>query len=163
MLARADADYCSTRCRVAAHRARKRAQLPHELVDAPRWVRADGKRPITTTGTPASSTDATTWSTYAAARRSQAGDGLGVMLGDGLGCYDLDHVTDVQAAAFVRTVTERVLYVERSLSGDGVHVFVEAAEERGWRRTLQLDGEPISVERYTRERFIRVTLERLPI
>lgn len=163
MLARADSTWCSGRCRVAAHRARKREQLPDELVAQPRWVRAHGKRPITTAGDPASSTDPTTWSTYTAARRSQAGDGLGVMLGDGLGCYDLDHVTDAQAAAFVRTVTERVLYVERSLSGDGVHVFVEAAEERGWRRTLQLDGEPISVERYTRQRFIRTTLERLPI
>ncbi len=85
--------------------------------------------------------------------RRGAGDGFGVMLGHGLGCYDLDHVDDVAARAFIATISERVIYVERSLSGTGVHVFVAAPESKGWKRTL--DG--ISVERYTRTRFIRVT------
>lgn len=75
------------------------------------------------------------------------------MLGAGLGCYDLDHVSDVQARAFTATVPERVVYAERSMSGAGVHVFVEAAEGRGSRRVV--DG--LSVERYSRARFIRVT------
>lgn len=79
------------------------------------------------------------------------------MLGGGLGCYDLDHVTTAQARAFLATIPERVLLVERSVSGTGVHVFVEADECAGWRRMV----EGIHVERYTQARFIRVTLDRL--
>ncbi len=112
------------------------------------WVRADGKRPITPTGHPASSTDPSTWSSFAATR-SGAGDGFGIMLGDGLGCIDLDHYSDDAARAFIATVTEPVLFVERSVSGHGVHIFITAPEAHGSRR----DG----VERYTRQRFIRVT------
>lgn len=82
-----------------------------------------------------------------------AGDGFGIMLGDGLGCYDLDAVTDRQAREFVATIPEPVVYVERSSSGRGVHVFVEALEGSGWRRMI--DG--VSVERYARSRFILMT------
>ncbi|MCG7284976.1 hypothetical protein MHY85_03185 [Cellulomonas sp. ACRRI] len=79
------------------------------------------------------------------------------MLGGGLGCYDLDHCSDEQVWAFVVAVPERVLLVERSSSGTGAHVFVEADEQPGWKRTVN----GLSVERYTRERFIRVTLDRM--
>jgi len=72
------------------------------------------------------------------------------MLGDGLGCYDLDHVSDVVARELIAAIPEPVLYVERSVSGEGFHVFVEADEGVGWKRP--------PVERYTRGRFIRVTL-----
>ncbi len=124
-----------------------------------RWVRADGKRPITTTGRPASSTNPRTWSTYDEVRTSTAGDGFGVMLGDGLGCYDLDHVTDTQAREFAATIPEPILFAERSMSGGGVHVFVQAPEAPG-RRAVQLG---VSIEKYTRARFIRTTLDRLTL
>lgn len=110
-------------------------------------------------GSPASSTDPSTWSTYAEVRASSAGDGFGVMLGRGLGCYDLDHVTPEGAHAFVSTITEPVIWAEWSMSGSGVHVFVNAPEEKGWKRVV--DG--LSVERYTRQRFIRVTGSRFII
>ncbi len=155
MLARADARFCSTRCRVAAHRA---SHLPDAMTAGRRWVRADGKRPIRPSGHPASSTDPRTWSTYAQVRTG-AGDGFGVMLGSGLGCYDLDHVTDDRARAFAATILEPILFTERSMSGTGVHMFVEAPEGPGWKRTL--DG--LSVERYTRARFIRMTLDRMTL
>ncbi len=71
------------------------------------------------------------------------------MLGGGLGCYDLDHVTDVEAREFAASIPERIVFAERSMSGRGVHIFVEAPEARGWRRG--------NVERYTRARFIRMT------
>lgn len=117
----------------------------------PAWVRADGKRPIQVDGAPASSTDAATWSTFGEVRRSQAGDGFGIMLGSGLGCYDFDHVDDVEAALRVAAIPEPLVFVERSVSGRGVHAFVEAPESWGCRR----DG----YERYTQARFIRVTGE----
>lgn len=71
------------------------------------------------------------------------------MLGDGLGCYDFDGMDDVSVREFVAGIPERIVFMERSVSGRGVHVFVEAVESRGWRRG--------SVEFYSRERFIRTT------
>lgn len=124
-----------------------------------RWVRADGKRPITVDGRPASSTDPSTWSTYSRVQASTAGDGLGVMLGGGLGCYDLDNVSDVEVYRFLASVSEPVVFVERSVSGRGAHVFIEAPESPGWKRTV----EGISVERYTRARFIRFTGDRIAV
>lgn len=146
-LVRRGARFCSPKCRVYFHRNCDR--IPSRLTERDTWVRADGKRPITTSGAPASSTDATTWTSFRAVRAAAAGDGFGIMLGDGVGCYDLDHVTDADAREFLAGVPEPVLYVERSMSGDGVHVFVEAPESKGWRRG--------NIERYTRARFIRMT------
>ena len=146
---------CSARCRQAVSRRRRQQPVPAAMVDAPRWVRADGKRPITPAGAPASSTNSSTWSLFPEVQRG-AGDGFGVMLGGGLGCYDLDNaleggVLKPWARSVVEAITESIVYVERSVSGRGLHVFVEAAEARGIRRSIG-DG---SVERYTRARFIR--------
>ena len=85
---------------------------------------------------------------------AKPGDGFGIMLGDGLGCYDLDHViTNYKLAPWVREfvakIPEPIIYIERSLSRTGLHIFIEAAEGAGHRS----DG----VERYTRARFIRMT------
>lgn len=77
------------------------------------------------------------------------------MLGEGLGCYDLDHVSDEEARSIARQIPEPILYVERSLSGEGVHVFVAAEESRGTKKWMGRH------ERYTRERFIRVTGDRI--
>lgn len=151
ILSRRGARFCSPKCRVYWHRESRR--FPRQLTSRVAWVRADGKRPITVAGMPASTTDSATWSSFAEVQKSTAGDGFGVMLGGGIGCYDLDHVSEDEARSFLATVQEPVLYVEWSMSGDGVHIFVEAPEARGWRRG--------GVERYTRERFIRMTGDRL--
>lgn len=127
--------------------------------DFVRWTCAAGKRPIQTNGRPASTTDPSTWKHWHLVLMSRMGDGVGVMLGDGLGCYDLDHVSDEQAREFAASIEEPIVYVERSMSGDGVHIFVEAEPGPGSKRTV--DG--ISVERYTRARFIRVTGETFKI
>lgn len=153
-VARADARFCSTRCRVAAHRSRQqRAALPTALTDRTAWVRRVGKRPVRLDGSPASSTTPSTWSTYADALAATAGDGVGVMLGAGLACWDLDHCLDAESlapwAADVLAAIDDPLWVERSMSGTGLHVFVNAAEAPGHRR----DG----VEFYSRHRFIAVT------
>lgn len=125
------------------------------MVDEHRWVRAAGKRPITTTGAPASSTSPGTWSTFDAVQEGP-GDGFGFMLGGGVGCYDLDGaVADGAVLPWARRVIEGipepVLFTELSVSGRGLHVFVEAEEGRGTRRAVPGGA----VERYTRARFIR--------
>lgn len=112
------------------------------------WARADGKRPVQPSGRPASSTNPNTWVSFGEVQ-SGFGDGYGVMLGGGLGCYDFDHVTDADARVLVSSVPEPIVWVERSVSGRGVHVFVEAPEGPGCRQ--------VGFERYTRSRFIRVT------
>jgi len=146
--------YCSSACRQAAYRDRR---VPRAM-SGRRWVRAVGKRPVMPDGSPASSTDSRTWSPLAAVRLG-AGDGFGVMLGAGLGCYDLDGVTAAEVRRFAGTVQERIVYAERSVSGRGAHLFIEAPESPGWRRYV--DG--VSVERYTRARFIRTTLDRIEL
>ena len=76
----------------------RRRELPAEMRERDRWVRwklqprggATTKVPLTLAGRMASSTDPATWSSHASARRSKVGDGLGFVLGDGIGCIDLD-------------------------------------------------------------------------
>ena len=152
--------FCSSRCRQAAYRARK-AETASAGVPEGRWTRADGKRPITVTGRAASSTDPSTWSTFAEVQASSAGDGFGVMLGGGLGCHDLDHaledgVLKPWAREVLDGITERVLFAEVSMSGEGLHVFVDAPEGPGSKRPVGDGGH----EFYSRGRFIRVTLDK---
>ena len=123
------------------------------MIERRSWVRAVGKRPIQPSGRSASTTDPTTWTTFAEVQ-SGAGDGFGIMLGEGLGCYDFDNADLADVARFVRDrVSEPIVFAERSMSGRGVHVFVLAGARPGWRRVV--DG--LSVEFYSRARFIRVT------
>lgn len=145
--------FCSNACRQKAYRARrKKSILPSSLTDRVQWVRAVGKRPIQCDGSPASSTRPDTWATYKEVQ-SGAGDGYGIMLGNGLGCYDLDHclidgVLEQWAQEALETIEEPVVFIEVSVSGSGLHVFVKAEEGRGTRT---------KIERYTWARFIRVT------
>lgn len=160
-LRRADARFCSTRCRVAAHR---RVKLPARMVGADRWLRRTAsKRPVTVSGRPGSPTDPSTWSSYVEAVRSSVGAGLGFALGDGVGCYDLDHcveggVVEGWAVEFVRSIPEPVLFTELSQSGTGVHVFFEGDEGPG--RKIR-DGR--NIERYTVGRYIAVTGDYLKV
>lgn len=104
------------------------------------------------TGASASSTNESTWAGFKAAQGG-AGDGFGVMLGDGLACWDLDHcITDGKIEPWAEQILsgiENPLWVEVSVSGTGLHIFVESPEAPGSRSGL--------VEFYSRERFIRVT------
>lgn len=145
------ARFCSTRCRMVAYRERK--SMPSVMRTARRWVAARGKRPVMVDGSPASSTNPATWTRFEDVQALQHG----FMLGGGVGCYDLDDVTDDEARMFRATIPERVIYAERSKSGRGVHFFVLAEESPGWKRIV--DG-GISVERYTRARFILMTHRR---
>lgn len=156
--ARRDSRFCSPACRQKAYRARSRP-LPAALAGRARWVRHDArKRPLTVSGRPASVTDPSTWSTYAEARSSTAGVGLGIVLGGGLGCIDLDQcieggVLAPWAAEVLDEWRDRAVFVEVSMSGTGLHLFVPMAEGPG--RRIR-DGER-NIEIYSRARYIAVT------
>lgn len=163
LLLRADAKFCSGACRVATHRrkAQNVTALPVQVAAERRFVRAKGKVPLQITGRPASSTNPRTWSTIDEVMSSSIGDGFGVMLGRGLGCYDFDDCIDTfgQLNPVVRSeiegIPEPILFIERSMSGYGLHVFVEADEGPGRSRK--------GFERYTRARFIRMTGDRYEV
>lgn len=122
------------------------------MTSRPRWTRRDGKRPVTTAGRCASSTDTSTWTTLREVLDSRTGDGIGFMLGGGVGCIDLDHCLD---GGRVSPLARRVLdalpdtYVEVSPSGTGLHVF-GLLPERAGRKVA-------GVEVYSRARFMTVT------
>jgi len=168
ILSRTDARFCSTRCRVAWHRAYRR--LPVELTSRARWIRwkriyRNGKLdklPLTAWDEIASSTNAKTWSTYAAATASKVGDGLGFVLnGDGLSCIDIDHciaagVVDPRAIDFVNAAEP--FYVEISPSGDGLHAWT--FHPPAGRNRYRLEN-GLSVEWYDTGRYMTVTGRRL--
>ena len=150
--------YCSNSCKQKAYRARKRRSVfgLDGFKDQRRWVRAVGKRPIMPDGSPASSTDSSTWSTFGEVWSSTVGDGFGVMLGGGLGCIDIDDCLDGDRVApwareYIAGITDEVVFVERSVSGRGLHLFFRAPVEG--------KGEARGVERYTCKRFIRTTFD----
>jgi len=154
--ARSVARFCSTRCRVAAHRARSKTALPSELRDAARWVTHDqDKSPRRTDGTRASSTDPATWTTYTAVRQLPR---RGFVLdGDGIVCIDLDHCLDAHGtlSPLAAALLDRCppTYVEVSPSGDGLHVWGHGDVPRG--RRMRRAGGPVEV--YGTGRYITIT------
>ncbi|MFD7461328.1 MULTISPECIES: DNA primase [unclassified Streptomyces] len=156
------ARFCSTRCRVAAHRAAKNDATPNELTTRDRWVRRDAKKvPLTVAGMAASSTDSRTWSTHKEAVSSTAGVGLGFVLSDvdDVVCLDLDHCLNPLtgrvapwAAAILRDAG--ATYVEVSPSGDGLHIWGRADVRQG-RKIRRPDG--TAVEIYGTGRYIAMT------
>lgn len=159
---RADARFCSGACRVRAHR--RRTALPAEMRDVDRWMRwrkvprgsKVTKQPVQVTGRPAKSTDASTWASYAEAKRSKVGAGLGFALGSGFGCIDLDHcivdgVVQPWAQAILDSAPET--YIEVSQSEEGIHIFGRLPEGPG--RNLRSSGREVEV--YSAGRYIAVT------
>lgn len=161
-LPRKGAKFCSSKCRVYAFRAaRRRPLFPAEMTSRNRWVRRSrSKRPLTVDGGAASSTDSRTWSSFVDASASTAGAGMGYVLGDGIGCWDFDHcIVDGVLTDWARDAIDAIpapLLIEVSQSGEGVHVFVHAAEGPG--RKIR-DGR--NIEFYSSGRYIAVTGNRL--
>lgn len=154
----AQARFCSSAHRVYAHRAAKTAPpYPRELIARDRWVRhAADKRPLQIDGSNASSTNPDTWASYDQAAKSTAGVGLGFVLGDGIGCIDLDHCLingklDYEAEIFIDNHPGS--YIEVSPSGDGLHIWGSAPEAPGTKR--KING--LSIERYSTGRYITIT------
>ena len=156
------AKFCSAACRQKAYRQRSRRGLPAEMTRRPRWVRHDAsKMPMTLFGGPASVVDPRTWTTYEKAAASTVGTGLGIVLGDGLGCVDLDECfIGGRLAPWAREVVDewrdRAVFMEVSMSGRGLHLYAPMAEAKGSRIR---DGER-KIEIYSRERYMAVTGKR---
>jgi len=88
--------------------------------------------------------------------------GLGFVLGDGIGCWALDHCLvdgklEPWAADVIAGITDPIC-IERSQSGEGVHIFVYAEEGPG--RKIR-DGR--NIEFYSVGRYIDVTGDRLEV
>lgn len=152
------ARYCNPACKQRAYRARHRDAVPAELQAADRWMRFRLERrrdrwtkvPAQVNGRRASSTAPHTWSSYADAKASTVGAGLGFALGTGFACLDLDGC--VAADGTLSELAQTVLalnpdaWVELSVSGRGLHVWGLMDEQPG----RMLPG----LEIYSQGRFI---------
>ena len=159
-LYRGGAKTCSAKCRKRVSRRTKQAPFPVEMTEKARWIRREkSKRPVTITGRAASSTNAGTWSTFPEAAASSVGAGLGFVLGDGVGCIDLDHcITDGVVADWASSILDRCppTFIEVSQSGEGLHIFGLLPEGPG-RNIRRGDS---AVEFYSVGRYIAMTGDR---
>lgn len=111
------------------------------------------KMPVQLNGKAASSTDSKTWVPYSKVAREQR---KGFVLGEGIGCIDLDHCLiggELTASAERFLAGLPPTYVEVSPSGDGLHVFGFLPEGRGTKRFVA----GLSVETYSVGRYMTVT------
>lgn len=163
--------YCSAACRKRAFRQRR--AVPRKMRATPRWVRWSlepragklAKVPRRLDGRPASVREPAHWVSFAAARSSDVGEGLGWVLGAGIGCIDLDHCIidgrlQAWAADIIRKYRRRALLIERSHSGDGVHIFLRMKPGAG--RRIR-DGRNIEVYPPDSGRYIAVTGRRFDL
>ncbi len=133
------------------------------------WRQADQSSHQSTQWVAASSTDASTWGTFAeaieACRRNNALAGVGfVFTADDPYCgVDLDDSVDEstrQLKPWAQQIVDRLdSYTEISPSGSGLKVFIKANKPGSRCRKAYEDGE---VEIYDRDRFFTVTGSRLP-
>ena len=102
--------------------------------------------------------DASTWATFQEAR-AKFGDRIGFVLdkADDISCVDLDDVLvnggPVAGVEAVLSAIPDTFYVEVSQSGSGLHAWHCGPAVDGTRRVEN----GISVERYSKSRFIAVT------
>ena len=160
------ARFCSNACRQRAYRAR-RSGVPACMRERVRWVRwveraRRGKMtkvPLDLAGRDLDVRDSRRWVSFEEARRSKVGTGFGIVLGDGLGCIDLDEALDDTgrikpwAQEVVTGYADDSILTEVSVSGRGLHIFLPMPEGPGKRIR---DGER-NIEIYSRGRYIAVT------
>ncbi|WP_334063388.1 phage NrS-1 polymerase family protein [Alteromonas genovensis] len=132
-------------------------KIPQELRNRAQWCLAgDDKRPLQLNRTNASTIDPRTWSTFDAvyAKALEYGLGMGYVLSklDPFTCIDLDIKTnssDEHKNRVHKIVNEFASFTERSVSGNGYHIWLKGNVEQGRKK----DG----VEVYSSERFIVCT------
>lgn len=164
-----NARFCSGACRQKAYRARRRP-LPPEMTGRARWVRWEPrlrngkwtKAPLTAMGGEARVNAPSTWTTFSRASAAATDGRVGIVLGEGLGCIDLDDcIAGGVIASWAQEIIDEhrseALLVERSVSGKGVHIFLPIPEGPG--RVIR-DGER-NIETYSQGRYIAVTGDRI--
>jgi primase-polymerase (primpol)-like protein len=157
-IARIDAAYCSTKCRVYSHRN----PFPKEMIELRRWIRYSYKKiPLTPDNGIASSTHSRTWSDFPWVQSSKAGVGIGfVFNGDGIIGIDIDRAFDEHgnikdwAMRIVNSLPQT--YTEVSPSGKGLHI-IGRGIVYGGRRWVLPDG---GVEIYGNGRYFTMTGKR---
>ena len=113
----------------------------------------------------ASSTDPATWCTYADAQAAVGSfTGVGVVMGQGLGCVDLDHCVDPSTGKIMPWAREIIIgldsYSEFSPSGTGVHILGEDIQLPGKGRKRPYESGAVEV--YDTARFLTFTGRWLP-
>jgi AAA domain-containing protein len=134
-----------------------------EMVQNGRGELVPTKVPYQLSGRRASSTDASTWSTYADAQAAVGSyTGVGVMMGEGLGCVDLDHCVNAgQIEPWAREIIIALdTYSEFSPSGTGVHLLGTDIHLPGKGRKRPFKSG--AVELYDTARFLTFTGKHLP-
>jgi AAA domain len=118
------------------------------------------KVPYQLNGAHASSTDPATWCTYADAQAAVGSfTGVGVMMGQGLGCVDLDHCVEPSTGKIAPWAREIIIgldsYSEFSPSGTGVHILGDdiLLPGKGRKRPYETGA----VELYDTARFLTFT------
>ncbi len=135
--------------------------IPQELKACPNWVlwryvERDGKKtkiPYMVNGSRAKSNDPATWTDFQTAIKAASRfDGIGFMLGNSpyIG-IDIDHcLTDEQEHAVAAKIARACkTYVEKSPSGEGIHIIGRGTLAKGFR-----DGR---IEIYPHGRYFTVT------
>lgn len=136
--------------------------VPREMESSPRWVRwrlvdrgdRRAKVPVNSSGRPISVTDPDNWQDYFDTLWTRAGSGMGFVVGDGIGCIDLDDALTAEGEPkpWAEAILARTpkTFTEVSQSGRGLHIWGHLAEAPG--RNLRTAGK--TVEIYSRGRFI---------
>jgi primase-polymerase (primpol)-like protein len=156
---RRDAQFCSTKCRVAAYR--KQLRIPVELIQTSNWIRfTDNVRkiPIQSNGNVASVDDPTTWSDFDSVIDSYNGVGLGFVFNQsGIMGIDLDNALGLNGhiKLWAREIISKFpdTYIEKSPSKKGLHILLRGGVEQGRRFRVE-DG---VVEYYSDRRYFTVT------
>lgn len=133
------------------------ANIPLEMRERKQWcVAGYDKRPLTTSYTPASSTNPATWADFENVCNAASLKGLhvGYVLtkDDPFTCIDLDvkvNTPPEHIERFNQIIDAADSYTERSISGNGYHIWIQGKVSKGKKR----DG----VEIYSQDRFMVCT------
>ncbi len=136
-----------------------------EMVRNTRGELVPTKVPYRVGGAHASSTDSATWCTYAEAQAAVGSfTGVGVVMGQGLGCVDLDHCVDPSTGKIMPWARQIIIgldtYSEFSPSGTGVHILGEDIQLPGKGRKRPFESGAVEV--YDCARFLTFTGRWLP-
>lgn len=127
------------------------------MLTEPRWVNWDAnKRPTNPqNGHLAKTNDSTTWTSHGQAIKKAKR--IGYVLGNGIGCIDLDHA--ITNDGTITPAAQAILdfyphnWIEKSPSGHGFHIWGTAPETKGIRRNWHEQN----IEFYSVGRYITIT------